>query len=112
VIAMKSLYALILVLMSGTVYGKSNLPTCKGLDVTKWSNCYGETTIRDFLYKGEFLNGKMHGLGMMVLTNPDFKGGVIVGESFGALNGDEQNEWLLLNCDAVFHPPQPPAFTP
>jgi hypothetical protein len=93
---MKSLYALILVLMSGTVYGKSNLPTCKGLDVTKWSNCYGETTIRDFLYKGEFLNGKMHGLGMMVLTNPDFKGGVIVGEF---RDGSRDGQGIYINAE-------------
>ena len=77
---MKIYYTLILVLMAGSAYGQSNLPPCRGSDVSRWSNCTGLQTTKDFIYKGEFLNGKMHGSGQMNVLQPDFKGDKYVGE--------------------------------
>ena len=72
---MKAFYTLILVLLASTSYGQSNLPACKGNDVSKWSNCIGQETINDrHQYKGEFLNGRRHGLGVLDVLYLDFKG--------------------------------------
>ena len=65
----------------GSVYGQSNQPACQGSDTTKWSNCTGEgTQSGEFQYKGEFLNGKRHGFGVMSVLHPNFKGDKYVGE--------------------------------
>ena len=78
---MKSFYTLILVLQIGAAYGQSNLPACQGRDVSRWSNCTGEETLSGHSqYKGEFLNGKRHGFGVMNVLHPDFKGDKYVGE--------------------------------
>ena len=72
---MKAFYTLILVLLSGTAYGQGNLAACQGNDVFKWSNCIGEETINDrHQYKGEFLKGRMHELGVLDVLDPDFMG--------------------------------------
>ena len=71
---MKTLYSLILALLTGTAYRQSNLPACQGNDVSKWSNCIGEETINGrHQYKGEFLNSRRHGLGVLDVLYPDFK---------------------------------------
>ena len=61
-----------------------SLPTptnCPGADVSRWTNCTGEITLKDkHSYKGEFLNGKMHGYGVMNILHPNFKGDKYVGE--------------------------------
>ena len=78
---MKTLYSLILALLTGTAYGQSNLPACQGSDVSKWSNCFGLITNKgDFSYKGEFLNGKMHGYGESIDLRAEFIGRKYVGE--------------------------------
>ena len=78
---MKNFYILILVLLTGAAYGQSNLPACQGSDVSSWSNCTGEDTgIGGSQYKGEFLNGKRHGFGVVNVLHPDFKGDKYVGE--------------------------------
>jgi hypothetical protein len=67
--------------LSGTAFGQSNLPACQGRDVSRWSNCNGEETLSGHSqYKGEFLNGKRHGFGVMNVLHPDFKGDKYVGE--------------------------------
>ena len=67
--------------LSGTAFGQSNLPACRGRDVSRWSNCTGEETLSGHSqYKGEFLNGKRHGFGVMNVLHPDFKGDKYVGE--------------------------------
>ena len=72
---MKAICTLILVLLAGTVYGQNNLPAWQGNDVSKWSKCIGEETINDrHQYKGEFFNGRRHGLGVLDVPYPDFKG--------------------------------------
>ena len=72
---MKVFYTLILVVLAGTAYGQSNLPACQGSNTSKWSNCIGQETINDrHQYKGEFLNGKRHGLGVLDVLYLDFKG--------------------------------------
>ena len=61
-IAMKSLYALILVLTAGTAYGQSNLPACQGSDSSKWDNCYGSwITSSGKKHAGVFASGKVNG---------------------------------------------------
>ena len=71
---MKAFYTLIFVLMAGTAYGQNNLPACQGNDVSKWSNCIGEKTINSrHQYKGEFLNGRRHELGVLDVLHHDFK---------------------------------------
>ena len=66
-IAMKTLYALILVLMAGTAHGQSNLPACKGSDTTRWSNCSGSVTYSNGAkYVGEWKDGKRHGKGKFI----------------------------------------------
>ena len=72
---MKAFYTLILVLMAGTAYGQSNLPACQGSDTSNFSNCFGENAKNDrHQYKGEFLNGRRHELGVLDVLYPDFKG--------------------------------------
>ena len=74
-LTMKTLYTLILVVLAGTAYGQNNLPACQGNDASKWSNCIGEKTINSrHQYKGEFLNGRRHELGVLGVLHPDFKG--------------------------------------
>ena len=74
-LTMKTLHTLILVLMVSSAYGQSNLSACQGNDVSKWSKCIGEETINDrHQYKGEFFNGRRHGLGVLDVPYPDFKG--------------------------------------
>lgn len=77
----RGLFALIFILLAGTAYGQSNLPACQGSDDSKWSNCAGESTLKEENnYKGEYLNGKKHGFGVMNVLHPDFKGDKYVGE--------------------------------
>jgi len=60
--------------------GQSKLPACQGSDTKRWSNCTGEETTSEYIYKGEFLNGKQHGAGQMNILHPNFKGDKYVGE--------------------------------
>ena len=67
---------LFVILFSGVALSKSSLPNCKGVDHTRWSNCYGEyfnlklpnpysKDIYTRNFKGEFGNipGKRSGVG-------------------------------------------------
>ena len=86
---MNILFRLLVVLMMGNAYAQSNLPACQGRDVAKWSNCNGEQTrSAEFQYKGEFLDGKRHGFGVMSVLHPNFNGDKYVGEfKDGKYNG-------------------------
>jgi hypothetical protein len=71
---MKAICTLIFVLLAGTAYGQSNLPACQGNDISMWSNCTGEKNIKGrHQYKGEFLNGQRHELGVLDVLYLDFK---------------------------------------
>ena len=73
-LAMKTLYAFIFLLLAGNAYGQSNLPACQGNDASKWSECIGEEAINGrHQYRGEFLNGQRHGLGVLDFLYLDFK---------------------------------------
>ena len=66
-----------------TALAESSLPSCKGTDSFKWTNCFGtekKNIVYDSLYKdaykdkkilyeGEYRNGKFHGQG--TITYPD-----------------------------------------
>ena len=85
------------VLMVGGAYAQSNLPACQGRDVAKWSNCTGEETrSAEFQYKGEFLDGKRHGLGVMSVLHPNFNGDKYVGE-WKAGKRDGQGTYTFAN---------------
>jgi hypothetical protein len=44
---------------------KSNLPVCRGVDFTKWNECFAEHTFESGgVYKGEWRNGKLNGKGI------------------------------------------------
>ena len=69
---MKTLYALIFILLAGTAYGQSNLPACQGSDTTKWSNCFGSWTASNGnKYVGEYKDGKRNGQGVGTWPNGD-----------------------------------------
>ena len=76
-IAMKAVFTLFLVLLSGTAYGQSNLPACQGGDSSKWDDCYG-TWIDSSgkKYAGVFTYGKLshqkfNGQGTLTFPNGD-----------------------------------------
>jgi len=100
-LAMKTLYALILVLMAGTAYGQSNLPACQGSDSSKWSNCLGiQNYPNGNKYIGAFKDGNRSGQGTFTNTNGDtyfgdWKDDMRNGEgSFTKANSDKYiGEW-------------------
>jgi len=100
-LAMKTLYALILVLMAGTAYGQSNLPACQGSDSSKWSNCLGiQNYPNGNKYIGAFKDGNRSGQGTFTNTNGDtyfgdWKDDMRKGEgSFTKANSDKYiGEW-------------------
>ena len=61
---MKAFYTLILVLMAGTAYGQSNLPSCQGGDGSTWSYCFGTYTVTQAPYKGDVYVGEFGALGV------------------------------------------------
>ena len=80
----KFLGTLILVLMFCNIaLAESSLPSCKGTDSFKWTNCFGtekkniaydplykdQYKNKKILYEGEYRSGKFHGQG--TITYPD-----------------------------------------
>ena len=61
---MKAFYTLILVVLAGTAYGQSNLPTCQGNDASKWSNSFGTYTETQGSWKGDKYVGEFSALGV------------------------------------------------
>ena len=82
---MKTLYSLILALLTGTAYGQSNLPACQGANSATWSNCFGTFTFPggDRIVS-EYQNGMRNGKGIeydkngSVLRSGTWKNGVWV----------------------------------
>ncbi len=59
------------------MFAQSNLPSCKGSDASRWSNCVGTVThANGERYVGEFKDGKYNGQGTLTTANV----GVYVGE--------------------------------
>ena len=58
--------------LSGTAFGQSNLPACKGSDTNRWSNCFGSWTASSGdKYVGEWKDGKYNGQGTYTFANGD-----------------------------------------
>lgn len=53
---------------------KSNLPDCKGKDVSKWDNCFGINKTKRHVYQGEWRNGNWHGKGAFTDTCMNYIG--------------------------------------
>ena len=64
-------YALFLVALAfsaGAAFAQSSLPSCTGPSVSTWTGCSGTITSgKRILYTGEFLKGKKHGLGELLI---------------------------------------------
>jgi TonB family protein len=59
----------------------SKLPTCKGNDKTKWSQCRGSESIPNgHNYTGDYLNGERDGHGVMEVTFSEKKGDRYIGQ--------------------------------
>lgn len=68
VAGLRSLSGFVLSLMAGAVVAQSTLPPCAGKSVSSWTSCSGTITSgQTILYTGEFLNGKKHGRGEVIL---------------------------------------------
>ena len=69
----------------GSVFAQSNLPGCRGVDISRWSNCVGTKTFASgHKYVGEWKDGKQNGQGTLTTANGD----KYVGEfKDGNLNG-------------------------
>ena len=60
------------VLMVGSACAQSNLPSCQGSDVSRWSNCVGNYNFTNGSnYVGEFKDGKYNGQGTLTTANGD-----------------------------------------
>jgi hypothetical protein len=64
--------ALLCLLTWGNVYAQSNLPACRGSDISRWNSCFGTLTFPNGdQYVGEFKNEKHHGQGTFTTVNGD-----------------------------------------
>jgi hypothetical protein len=119
------------VLMVGGAYAQSNLPACRGIDVSKWSGCFGTVNLADGgkyvgelkdgtyngqgtytfpngnKYAGEFKDGKYDGQGTYTFPNgikyvSEFKDGKVNGEgTLFASNGSVVEKALVINNKIV-----------
>jgi hypothetical protein len=61
-------------LLSEATFGQSNLPACRGTDVTRWNNCFGSwNDSNGDKYVGEFKNGQRNGQGIISDNNGKLK---------------------------------------
>ena len=93
---MKTIFQLLIVLMIGSSYAQSNLPACKGSDVTRWDNCFGAFNwTNGNKYVGEWKDGEYNGQGTSTWTNGnkyvgEWKDGTRNGQgTFTQANGDK-----------------------
>jgi len=84
---MKKIFLIAIILFfNHSVFAKSILPTCKGADIKKYNNCFGEQTLTNGdKYAGEYKNGLPHGKGSYTLANGskhtgEYKNGVPEGK--------------------------------
>ena len=82
--------------MIGSSYAQSNLPACKGSDVTRWDNCFGAFNwTNGNKYVGEWKDGEYNGQGTSTWTNGnkyvgEWKDGTRNGQgTFTQANGDK-----------------------
>ena len=99
---MRTINCLILLclLVWGSVHAQSNLPTCQGIEVSRWTNCFGSVVYaKGNKYVGEFKDGKFNGQGtFFYLANDQFKDHRYVGDfKDGKRNG--QGTFTLANGD-------------
>ena len=67
---MKIFLITIILFFNHSVFAKSILPTCKGTDIKKYNNCFGEQILTNGdKYAGEYKNGLPHGNGSYTLAN-------------------------------------------
>ena len=56
----------------GSVFAQSTLPGCRGVDISRWSNCVGTKTFASgHKYVGEWKDGKQNGQGTLTTANGD-----------------------------------------
>lgn len=54
----------LLCLMAASALAQSSLPACSGNFIySDWSNCQGQFNWGNYIYSGEFLNNRPHGVG-------------------------------------------------
>jgi hypothetical protein len=62
----------LLCLMAGSAFAQSSLPTCRGSDTSRWTNCFGtEASAIGIKYVGEYEDGWYHGQGTYTFANGD-----------------------------------------
>jgi hypothetical protein len=67
---MKIFLIAIILFFNHSAFAKSILPTCKGADIKKYNNCFGEQALTNGdKYAGEYKNGLPHGNGTYTLAN-------------------------------------------
>jgi len=80
------LSCLTFILLSGSAYAQSNLPTCEGDEIFKWNNCVGTFTyVNGAKYISEYRNGMPNGQGFVTYLNGtkyegEFKDGLANGK--------------------------------
>jgi hypothetical protein len=70
---MTSMIRLVLLfLMAGSALAQSSFPTCQGSDVSRWTNCFGSSTLANGgKYFGEWYGGARHGQGTTIFVDGD-----------------------------------------
>jgi hypothetical protein len=102
--SMRKFSFLLALLMAETTFGESNLSSCQGNDVSKWTNCKGTASYyKTNTYIGEYIDGKPHGKGELRLTNSDyyvgeFKGGTAHGLGIYTFANGEKHFGEFKNC--------------
>ena len=64
-----SLYLFLVLLMTSACSEQNN--KCKGVDKTKWTNCFGKEKLTNGVYEGEYLEGKFGGQGTFTFNDGD-----------------------------------------
>lgn len=124
-IQMKKLLSyLIFFLIVEAACAQTNLPACQGTDTSKWSNCFGASTLSNRnKYVGEFKDGEFNGQGTFFYLADDYwKGDRYVGEfranKFSGLgthydaNGTVVNQGIWVHSNFVSSAPVQQAASP
>ena len=101
---MKKIFLIAIILFfNHSVFAKSILPTCKGTDIKKYNNCFGEQTLTNGdKYAGEYKNGLPHGNGSYTLANGskyvgEFKKGLSEGQGPATYTDGGKYVWEFKN---------------
>ena len=58
----------------------SKTPICTGKSIPMWSSCVGTQIVNgEYIYRGEYQEGKKHGYGVYIVISPQHKGNKYVG---------------------------------